>query len=83
MRTTTKKKPTNPSTPGSIMLRTRRRFFAPALAAPDAARRPSSTEETPASGFQNTRAITAGGYSSLRNTFLCGFQICKPCRSIM
>jgi hypothetical protein len=22
------------------------------------------------------------GYSSLRTSFLCGFQICKPCRSI-
>jgi len=27
--------------------------------------------------------ITGGhGYSSLRSNFLCGFQICKPCRSI-
>jgi hypothetical protein len=33
--------------------------------------------------FQDARATTDGnGYSSLRSNFLCGLQICKPCRSI-
>ena len=31
---------------------------------------------------QEREPLPAGhGYSSLRNNFLCGFQICKPCRS--